>query len=100
VRGQLGVWETHRLLLGGMPIVVVTCNSVARRREEVDRVLIQTRRWTAEDRLRLIQGLLTPEIRLRLLAEEVRGQGRPRDERRIDVVVNRAVRRVRRARAR
>jgi len=83
-----------------MPIVVVTCNSVARRREEVDRVLIQTRRWTAEDRLRLIQGLLTPEIRLRLLAEEVRGQGRPRDERRIDVVVNRAVRRVRRARAR
>jgi len=83
-----------------MPIVVVACNSVARRREEVDRVLIQTRRWTAEDRLRLIQGLLTPEIRLRLLAEEVRGQGRPRDERRIDVVVNRAVRRVRRARAR
>jgi len=83
-----------------MPIVVVTCNSVARRREEVDRVLIQTRRWTAEDRLRLIQGLLTPEIRLRLLAEQVRGQGRPRDERRIDVVVNRAVRRVRRARAR
>jgi len=79
---------------------VVACNSVARRREEVDRVLIQTRRWTAEDRLRLIQGLLTPEIRLRLLAEEVRGQGRPRDERRIDVVVNRAVRRVRRARAR
>jgi len=83
-----------------MPIVVVTCNSVARRREEVDRVLIQIRRWTAEDRLRLIQGLLTPEIRLRLLAEQVRGQGRPRDERRIDVVVNRAVRRVRRARAR
>jgi len=83
-----------------MPIVVVACNSVARRREEVDRVLILTRRWTAEDRLRLIQGLLTPEIRLRLLAEQVRGQGRPRDERRIDVVVNRAVRRVRRARAR
>jgi len=83
-----------------MPIVVVTCNSVARRREEVDRVLIQTRRWTAEDRLRLIQGLLAPEIRLRLLAEQVRCQGRPRDERRIDVVVNRAVRRVRRARAR
>jgi len=61
------------------------CNSVASRREEVDRVLIQTRRWTAEDRLRLIQGLLTPEIRLRMLAEQVRGQGRPRDERRIDV---------------
>jgi len=83
-----------------MPIVVVTCNAVARRREEVDRVLIQARRWTAEDRLRPIQGLLTPEIRQRMLAEQVRGQGRPRDERRIDVVVNRAVRRVRRARAR
>ena len=73
---------------------------MARRREEVDRILLESRRWTAEDRLRLIRGLLTPAIRLRLLAEEVRGQGRARDEHRIDVIVDRAVRRVRRARAR
>ncbi|TMB01482.1 MAG: hypothetical protein E6J70_08305 [Deltaproteobacteria bacterium] len=72
---------------------------MASRREEVDAVLRLARRLSVEDRFRLIRGLLTPEIQLRLLAEQVRRQGRIRDERRIDSVVNRAVRRQRRAQA-
>jgi len=70
-----------------------------RRRDEIERTLEQVRSWPTKDQVVLIEGLLTPKTRLRLLVEEARRQVRVKDEREIDRAVNRAVRRVRRARA-
>ena len=52
----------------------------------------------SRDQQALIEGLLTPAMRLRLIVEQVWRQPGPRDERTIDAVVDLAVRKVRRAR--
>ena len=40
---------------------------------------------------------MTPQMRLRLLVDQVRRQGAVKDESKIDVIVNQAVKRVRRS---
>ena len=69
-----------------------------RRREEIERTLERVRSWPAEDQAALIEGLLTPELRMRLILEEVRRHVRA-PQRKIDRVVDQAVRRIRRERA-
>ena len=53
----------------------------------------------AERRLRLLEHVLTPKLRFRLLLEDIRRHVRA-PQRKIDRVVNQAVREVRRERAR
>ena len=62
-------------------------------------MLRQAKTLPSRDQLALIEGLLTPAMRLRLIVGQVRSQAGPRDEGRIDAVVDRTVRRVRSRRA-
>jgi hypothetical protein len=48
-----------------------------------------------KDQARLLERVITPQLRLHLLVDQVRRQGVVPNERRIDVVVNQAVKRVR-----
>jgi hypothetical protein len=48
-----------------------------------------------KDQARLLERVITPQLRLHLLVDQVRRQGVVPDERRFDVVVNQAVKRVR-----
>ena len=50
-----------------------------------------------KDRVKLLDEVLTPAMRMRLLADQVRRRTAIRDERQIDRAVNRAVQRARRA---
>lgn len=72
---------------------------MARRRDHVEATLEHVREWPTRDQAALVEDLLTPELRLRLLVQEVRRHVRVSDERTIDRVVGRGVHRVRRARA-
>jgi hypothetical protein len=48
-----------------------------------------------EDQARLLEKVMTPQMRLRLLVDQVRRQGAEPDQSKIDVVVSQAVKRVR-----
>jgi hypothetical protein len=72
---------------------------MATRRAALDAVLRRAKTLPSRDQLALIEGLLTPAVRLRLIVRQIRNQGGPRNERRIDAAVDRAVRKVRGARA-
>jgi hypothetical protein len=71
---------------------------MATRRADLTAVLRRAKALPTPDQVALIEGLLTPAMRLRLIVRQVRGQSGPRNERRIDAVVDRAVRKVRGAR--
>ncbi len=72
---------------------------MATRRAELDAMLRQAKALPSRDQLALVEGLLTPAMQLRLIVRQVRRQAGPRDERRIDQVVDQAVRKVRGGRA-
>jgi hypothetical protein len=72
---------------------------MATRRTELDAMLRRAKTLPSRDQLALVEGLLTPAMQLRLIVRQVRRQAGPRDERRIDQVVDRAVRKVRGERA-
>jgi hypothetical protein len=72
---------------------------MATRSADLAVMLRQARALSSRDQLALVEGLLTPAMRLRLIVRQIRNQGRSRDERRIDQVVDRAVRKVRGGRA-
>jgi hypothetical protein len=72
---------------------------MATRRAALETMLRRAKTLPSQDQLALIEGLLTPAIRLRLIVRQIREQAGPRDERHIDAVVDRAVRKVRGARA-
>ena len=72
---------------------------MAPRRAALDAMLRQAKTLPSGDQLALIEGLLTPAMRLRLIVRQIRSQAGPRDERHIDAVVDRTVRKVRGARA-
>jgi hypothetical protein len=71
---------------------------MATRRAELDAMLRRARALPSRDQLALIAGLLTPAMRLRLIIRQVRNQGGPRNERRIDTIVDRTVGKLRDAR--
>ena len=50
-----------------------------------------------DDKAQLLEAVMTPQMRLRLLVNQVRRRGDAGTDRRVDRVVNRAVKRVRRA---
>ena len=50
-----------------------------------------------EDKAKLLEAVLTPRMRLRLLVNQVRRRGETGSDSQVDRVVNRAVKRVRRA---
>lgn len=70
---------------------------MARRRADFDDVLRKARSWSPGDQAALVEELLTPKLRLRLMVEQVRNQVRAADEHKVDNAVNRSARRVRRA---
>jgi hypothetical protein len=72
---------------------------MATRRAELDAMLRRAKALPSRDQLALIEGLLTPAMRLRLIIRQVRSQGGPRNERRIDAVVDRTARKLRDARS-
>ena len=72
---------------------------MATRRTELDAMLRRAKALPSRDQLALVEGLLTPAMQLRLIVRQVRRQAGSRDERRIDQVVDRAVRKVRGERA-
>jgi hypothetical protein len=72
---------------------------MATRRTELDAMLRRAKALPSRDQLARVEGLLTPAMQLRLIVRQVRRQTGPRDERRIDQVVDRAVRKVRGERA-
>lgn len=50
-----------------------------------------------EDKAQLLEAVMTPQMRLRVLVNQVRRRGDGVSDHRVDRVVNRAVKRVRRA---
>jgi hypothetical protein len=72
---------------------------MATRSTDLAAIRRRARALSSRDRLALVGGLLTPAMRLRLIVRQIRNLGRSRDERRIDQVVDRAVRKVRGGRA-
>lgn len=72
---------------------------MAPRRSDLTLMLSRAKALPARDQAALIEALLTPALRMRLIVGEIRSQSGPRDERKIDAVVDRAVRKVRTARA-
>jgi hypothetical protein len=72
---------------------------MATRRAVLDAMLRGAKALPSCDQVALVEGLLTPAMQLRLIVRQVRRQAGPRDERRIDRVVDRGVRKVRGGRA-
>lgn len=72
---------------------------MARLRAEVEAVVEQAKRWPSEDRAALVEALMTPKLRLKLLLEDARNRVKVPDDAQIDRTVNRAVRRIRRDRS-
>jgi hypothetical protein len=62
---------------------------MATRRAELDAMLRRAKALPSRGQLALVESLLTPAMQLRLIVRQVRRQAGPRDERRIDRVVDR-----------
>jgi len=67
---------------------------MARRRKDIDAFIREARTLEVEDRAAIVDALLTPELRLRLIAEQMRRYVRVTD-REVTRAVSRALRRVR-----
>ncbi len=70
---------------------------MARRRKDFQEIVRRARGLPVKDQAALVETLLTPQLRLHLIVEEIRSRVRVKDDRKIDRIVDRAVRRARRA---
>ncbi len=70
---------------------------MARRATEIRELTERIEALPVDQQAKLLEVVMTPQMRLRLLVAGVRRRGSVKDERRIDRVVDGAVKRIRRA---